>query len=65
STCKLDLALWHRRLAHLNVRDVQKMVNEQLATGIVIHSKGTPDPICEPCLAGKQHRGPIPKVASS
>lgn len=64
STCPLDLALWHRRFAHLNVEDVRKVVREDLVTGLKLTSKAAPDPICEPCLAGKQHRGPIPKVAT-
>ena len=34
-----------------------------MVTGIQISDITPPDPICEPCLAGKQHRGPIPKVA--
>ena len=35
-----------------------------MASGISIKSDSLPDPICEPCLAGKQHRGPIPKIAT-
>ena len=65
STCPLDISLWHRRLSHRNVADVQKTLQEKLVTGMVINSNAKPDPICEPCLAGGQHRGPIPKTASS
>ena len=64
STCPLDPSLWHRRFSHRNVADVQKTLQEKLVTGIVINSNAKPDPICEPCLAGGQHRGPIPKTAS-
>ena len=64
STCPVDLTLWHRRFAHLNVGDVTLLISKQMATGISIKSDSLPDPICEPCLAGKQHRGPIPKIAT-
>jgi len=40
------LNLWHRRLAHLNVDDVQSTKR---------------DTVCEPCYQGKQSREPIPK----
>ena len=39
------------------------MVQKELVDGLVIQVTDKPDPICEPCLAGKQHRGPIPKSA--
>ena len=64
STCPLDITLWHRRLGHLHVSAVQDLVKRELVTGISLQSSASPDPICEPCLAGKQHRGPIPKKAS-
>ena len=63
STCSLDLQLWHRRFAHLNVSDVKEIISKQLVTGLELRDTTLPDPICEPCLAGKQHRGPIPKSA--
>ena len=63
STCPLDLTLWHRRFGHLNHKAVQKVVQKELVDGLVIQVTDKPDPICEPCLAGKQHRGPIPKSA--
>ena len=64
STCPVDVTLWHRRFGHLNIRDVQSMINKEMVEGITIQSDSSPDPICEPCLAGKQHRGPIPKLAT-
>lgn len=63
STCPLDESLWHRRFAHLNPTDVQRLVKGDLATGVVIKSKARMDPICEPCLAGKQHRVAVPRIA--
>jgi hypothetical protein len=53
STLPLDINLWHRHLAHHNFRDVQKMIKEELVTGLVLETKQQPDPICEPCLSGK------------
>ncbi|KAI0923982.1 hypothetical protein AcV5_010529 [Taiwanofungus camphoratus] len=60
ATLPLDLNLWHRRLAHHSYADVQKMIKEDLVTGLVLESKQQPDPICEPCLAGKMHANSFP-----
>ncbi|KAL5521963.1 hypothetical protein ACEPAF_1819 [Sanghuangporus sanghuang] len=64
STCPLDTTLWHRRFAHLNHGDVNRLMTEELVKGMVVKSKSTPDPICEPCIAGKQHRSNVSKLAS-
>jgi hypothetical protein len=64
STCPLDLTLWHRRCSHLNFDDLKRMRNENLVTGMVIRSQTPPDPICEPCIFGKQRRHNIPKTAT-
>ena len=64
STLPLDLNLWHRRLAHHNYADVKKMIKEEMVTGLVLKSKQQPDPICEPCLAGKMHSNPFPSSPS-
>ena len=40
------------------------MINKRMVVGNSIQSHFSPDPICEPSLAGKQHRGPIPKIAT-
>ena len=64
STCPLDLTLWHRRFSHLNHGDIKKLYSKTLVTGMSIDSEEKPDPICEPCLAGKQHRD-INKVATN
>ena len=65
STCPLNESLWHRRFCHLNRGDIKKIVQGGLVTGVVIKSKESMDPICEPCLAGKQHRVAAPKVAQN
>jgi hypothetical protein len=60
STLPLDLSLWHRHFAHHNYADVKKMVKQELVTGLKLNSEAKPDPICEPCLAGKMHSLPFP-----
>jgi len=64
STLPLDLNLWHRRLAHHSYADIKKMINQDLVTGLDLQSKQHPDPICEPCLAGKMHSNPFPSSLS-
>ena len=63
STCALDYALWHHRFAHLNHEDVRKLHSRELVQGMVLKSKTLPDPICEPCIAGKQHRSNVSRHA--
>ncbi|KZT17989.1 hypothetical protein NEOLEDRAFT_1045549, partial [Neolentinus lepideus HHB14362 ss-1] len=51
--CPLDLVLWHHCLSHVNLNYLQRMKQKQLVQGLVIRSSSIPDPICEPCIAGK------------
>jgi len=60
ATLPLDYELWHRRLGHHNHDGVKRLVNQNLVTGMTIVSKDKPDPVCEPCLAGKMHANPFP-----
>jgi transposase InsO family protein len=64
ATLPLDYSLWHRRLAHVNHDDVKKLVNQDMVTGLKLEAKITPDPICEPCLAGKMHANPFPSTGN-
>jgi hypothetical protein len=64
STCAMDATLWHRRLSHLNHADVKLLMDGNLVTGMKFQSSSKPDPICEPCISGKQHRH-VNKVATS
>ena len=64
STLPVDYSLWHRRLCHHNYANVKRMIEERLVTGIKLNSFATPDPICEPCLAGKLHANPFPLSSS-
>ena len=59
TTIPLDLDLWHRRLAHHHLADVKALLHHNLVTGMAIDLKTPPDPICEPCLAGKMHANPV------
>ncbi|KAG9019865.1 hypothetical protein FRB90_003456 [Tulasnella sp. 427] len=64
STPPPSLALWHRRLAHIDSDRLKKLVELGLAKGIEIRDKelinSSLAKLCEPCLAGKQHRHPFP-----
>src|SRR5215510_55733 len=60
STLPLDLTLWHRRMAHHNYDGIRMLMKEEMVTGMELNSKDKPDPICEPCLAGKMHANPFP-----
>ena len=64
STCPLDLTLWHRQCSHINFEDLKHMHSHNLVSGMVIRSASPPDPICEPCILGKQRRHNIPKSAT-
>ena len=60
ATLPLNYDLWHRRLGHHNFDGVKRLINQNLVTGMTLNSKDKPDPICEPCLAGKMHAHPFP-----
>ena len=64
STCPMDWSLWHRRFAHLNHNNVRKLHSQQLVNGMVLKSATLPDPVCEPCIAGKQHRSNVSRLAT-
>ena len=36
------------------------MLRKNLVVGLKLDSEAKPDPICEPCLAGKMHANPFP-----
>ena len=40
------------------------MLNSGAVSGMKLTSSTKPDPICEPCIAGKQHRNDTPKTAT-
>ncbi|GJY27991.1 putative ribonuclease H-like domain-containing protein, partial [Tanacetum coccineum] len=47
--------LWHRRLGHINFKNINKLVKENLVRGLPLkHFEN--DQTCVDCLKGKQHR---------
>jgi Reverse transcriptase (RNA-dependent DNA polymerase)/GAG-pre-integrase domain/gag-polypeptide of LTR copia-type len=56
STSILNRELWHRRLAHFHLQGLETMIRDDLVEDLRIDNASKPDPICVPCLAGKQHR---------
>ena len=62
SRAKLDpTKLWHRRLGHINYRDLVYLVNTEKFRGIPKLS-GKPKPICGECMKGKQTKSSHKKV---
>jgi len=55
------LTLWHKRLGHLGSDSLERLVKENMVSGVNIPRKsfsGTKE-TCEPCLLGKQNRAPF------
>ncbi|GKA03408.1 putative ribonuclease H-like domain-containing protein [Tanacetum coccineum] len=49
--------LWHRRLGHINFKNINKLVKDNLVRGLPTkHFEN--DQTCVACLKGKQHRAP-------
>ena len=65
SSAKLSPELLHRRLCHLSYSKIDQLINKGLVTGVAVQGNMPSDAVCEPCLAGKQHRDPFPKQAST
>ncbi|GJV07502.1 putative ribonuclease H-like domain-containing protein [Tanacetum coccineum] len=47
--------LWHRRLGHINFKNINKLVNDNLVRGLPTKQFEN-DQTCVACLKGKQHR---------
>jgi len=58
-TIPTNLSLWHRRTMHHHLHGLNHAIRDKLITGITLKSRACPDPICEPCLAGKMHARPF------
>nr|GEV81542.1 ribonuclease H-like domain-containing protein [Tanacetum cinerariifolium] len=50
-----ECTIWHRRLGHLNVKTMNKLVRHNLVKGLPTKSFDN-DHICTACLKGKQHK---------
>jgi len=56
SLLPLTLDLWHCHLSHISFDAVKRLASSDLVTGLCVKSTASPDLVCEPCIAGKQHR---------
>ncbi|KAG8947321.1 hypothetical protein FRC04_010897 [Tulasnella sp. 424] len=69
STPPITLALLHHRMAHIGTDRLKKLVKLDMAKGVtpkdIAKLEDDLPTICEPCLAGKQHREPFPHSIST
>lgn len=56
STCTLNRELWHRRFGHLHHQGLETLIRDGLVEDLCLDNNAHPDPICIPCISGKQHR---------
>ncbi|GKB66626.1 putative ribonuclease H-like domain-containing protein [Tanacetum coccineum] len=56
--------LWHRRLGHINFKNINKLVKDNLVRGLPIKCFEN-DQTCVACLKGKQHRASSSKDETS
>jgi hypothetical protein len=56
SLLPLTLDLLHRRLGHIGFDLLKRLLSSKAVTGLHLDDHSAPDPVCEPCIAGKQHR---------
>ena len=55
-----NLALWHKRMGHLGVKNLRKLVKENMGTGIEFKDTVKDEKFfCESCIIGKQKRLPF------
>jgi len=59
-----DINLWHRRLGHLGVDNLRRLVANNLVKGINFNDNKTLS-FCESCCDGKNHRSPFPKSSTT
>ena len=56
SLLPLTLGLLHHRLGHINFESLKHLLSSNVVTGLHLDDSSALDPVCEPCIAGKQHR---------
>ena len=65
TTSEADIDIWHRRLGHVNVQSILKLLRKGMVDGMAISdSKDTHGDKCIPCLEGKQHCAVIPSESN-
>ncbi|KAF9257574.1 hypothetical protein L218DRAFT_879107, partial [Marasmius fiardii PR-910] len=60
STCPCGTTLAHHCSAHVNSKVCDRMIRDKIVDGLEQFSPAPIDPICKPCLHGKQHCYNIP-----
>ena len=58
------LQLWHARLGHVNAEGIKRMSTMGIVKGTKLTTTKLPQ-VCGPCVKGKIHRSPIPKLSDS
>ena len=61
----IDHPLLHKQLAHISQTCLERLLTEDMASGIYINANTEIPQICEPCIAAKQHRHPFPKKSNN
>ena len=65
TSSEADLDIWHRRLGHVNVQSILKLLKKGMVDGMAISdSEEAHEGQCIPCLKGKQHRAVIPSESN-
>ena len=64
-SCHRSITFIHKWLAHIEQARLKRLLENAMANGLHINSNTAIPPICEPCIAAKQHRTPFPKGVSS
>ena len=54
--------VWHCRLSHLGMNNVNKLIDENMISGMDGVSNAKANQFCEWCAKGKQHRIPIQRL---
>lgn len=57
---KMSPDLWHFRMAHLNAKDMEKLVKRKMADGLELVNVNAESKFCETCVLGKSTRTPFP-----
>ena len=55
--------VWHRRFGHLGADNLQKLINGNYVSGMILSNKTLP--FCQPCTEGKAHVLPYPQVSNT
>jgi len=65
TSSEADIDVWHRRLGHVNVQSILKLLKKGMVDGMAISdSEEAHEGQCIPCLEGKQHCAVIPSESN-